>query len=103
MVYFQTKNSNLGKFWRALQWKMIVYLMGFGPILRPFDTFWGHLVYFVVPKLVDFFPVLVFCTKKNLATLTQVEQPKTPQECFFCSAKEFLKLWTDTAAPIFGR
>jgi hypothetical protein len=24
MVYFQTKNANLGKFWRALQWKMYV-------------------------------------------------------------------------------
>jgi hypothetical protein len=25
MVYFQTKNSNLGKFWRALVWKRLVY------------------------------------------------------------------------------
>jgi hypothetical protein len=25
MVYFQTKNPNLGKFWRVLQWKMLVY------------------------------------------------------------------------------
>jgi hypothetical protein len=24
MVYFQTKNPNLGKFWRALIWKMLV-------------------------------------------------------------------------------
>jgi hypothetical protein len=23
MVYFQTKNPNLGKFWRVLQWKML--------------------------------------------------------------------------------
>jgi hypothetical protein len=27
MVCFQTKNYNLGKFWRALQWKMLVYFM----------------------------------------------------------------------------
>jgi hypothetical protein len=25
MVCFQTKNPNLGKFWRVLQWKMWVY------------------------------------------------------------------------------
>jgi hypothetical protein len=24
MVYLQPKNSNLGRFWRALQWKMLV-------------------------------------------------------------------------------
>jgi hypothetical protein len=27
MVYFQTKNPNLGKFWRALVWKMLIYFM----------------------------------------------------------------------------
>jgi hypothetical protein len=27
MVYFQTENPNLGKFWRVLQWKMLVYFM----------------------------------------------------------------------------
>jgi hypothetical protein len=27
MVYFQTKNPNLGTFWRALEWKMLVYFM----------------------------------------------------------------------------
>jgi hypothetical protein len=26
MIYFQTKNPNLGKFWRVLQWKMSVYV-----------------------------------------------------------------------------
>jgi hypothetical protein len=24
MVYFQNKNPNLGKFWRALGWKMLI-------------------------------------------------------------------------------
>jgi hypothetical protein len=27
MVYFQTKNPNLGKFWSALDWKVLIYLM----------------------------------------------------------------------------
>jgi hypothetical protein len=35
MVYFQTKNSNLGKFWRALEWKRLVYFIFVWNILRP--------------------------------------------------------------------
>jgi hypothetical protein len=27
MVYFQAKNPYLGKFWRALDWKMSIYFM----------------------------------------------------------------------------
>jgi hypothetical protein len=64
MVYFQTKNPNLGKFWKVLQWKMYigifygrsVYFTAKWYILWPFGTFCGHLVYF--------FPVLVCCTEK---------------------------------------
>jgi hypothetical protein len=33
MLYFETKNPNLGKIWRVLQWKMMVH-------------FNGHLAYF---------------------------------------------------------
>jgi hypothetical protein len=29
MAYFQTKNPNLGKFWKVLQWKMLVFLLPF--------------------------------------------------------------------------
>jgi hypothetical protein len=36
MVYFQTKNPNLGKFWRALDLKMLIFLW-------PFEIFYGHL------------------------------------------------------------
>jgi hypothetical protein len=50
MVYFQTKNPNLGIFWRVLQWKMLYILWSFG----------------------IFSPVLVCCAKKNLATLILV-------------------------------
>jgi hypothetical protein len=28
MVCFQTQNPNLGKFWRALEWKMLVHFTG---------------------------------------------------------------------------
>jgi hypothetical protein len=46
MVYFQTQNSNLGKFWRSLQRKMLVYFTAIWYILRTFGIFYGHLVYF---------------------------------------------------------
>jgi hypothetical protein len=48
MVCFQTKNPNLGKFWGALQWKILVYFMTIWPILRPLEIFYSHLEYFVV-------------------------------------------------------
>jgi hypothetical protein len=49
VVYFQTKNPNLGKFWRVLQWRRCWL------ILWPFGLFYchfvgiynGHVVYFV--------------------------------------------------------
>jgi hypothetical protein len=47
MVCFQTKNPNLGKFWRVLQWKMMVYFMDTLSILRSFVIFYGHFVQFV--------------------------------------------------------
>jgi hypothetical protein len=48
MVYFQTKNSNLGKFWRALKWKYwyiyghMEYILTIWYIIWPF----GNLVVF---------------------------------------------------------
>jgi hypothetical protein len=61
MVSFQTKIPYLGKFWRALEWKMLINFMAIWNILWLFHD---HLVHFVF-----IFPVLVSCTKKNLATL----------------------------------
>jgi hypothetical protein len=49
MVWFPTKNPNLGKFWRVLHWKMMVCFMDttvFCYILWTFDTVRGNLVYF---------------------------------------------------------
>jgi hypothetical protein len=50
IVCFQTKNPNLGKFCRVLQWKMMVYFMDtftvFCYILSTFGTVRGNLVYF---------------------------------------------------------
>jgi hypothetical protein len=38
MVYFHTKTPNLGKFWWALEWKMLVYLMVIWNILWTFGN-----------------------------------------------------------------
>jgi hypothetical protein len=48
MVCFQTENPNLGKFLRALEWKIMVYFMVIWYISRSFGIFHGHLVYFKV-------------------------------------------------------
>jgi hypothetical protein len=68
MVYFQTKNPNLCHFWRVFQWKMLIYFMDIWSI---FAAIWYTLRTFgiVCGNLVIFSPVLVCCTKKNLATL----------------------------------
>jgi hypothetical protein len=39
---FQTKNTNLGKFWRVLQWKLLVY----------FVAIWKHfmVIWYIFPR-----------------------------------------------------
>jgi hypothetical protein len=48
MVYFQTKKKQLGKFWRALEWKSLVYFMAVWNlyILWPFDDLVGYFLPF---------------------------------------------------------
>jgi hypothetical protein len=62
---FQTKNRNLGKFWRALQRKMFVYFMDIRSILRSFDISYGPMFFVVIWYI---FPRVGNSTKKNLAT-----------------------------------
>jgi hypothetical protein len=47
MVYFHTKNPNLGIFRRALDWNFLMYVMAIWNILRTFGIFYDHLVHFV--------------------------------------------------------
>jgi hypothetical protein len=44
MVCFQTKNTNLGKFRRALEWRWLECFLVIWNILRPFGIFYGQLV-----------------------------------------------------------
>jgi hypothetical protein len=48
MFVFKPKYPNLGKFWRVLQWKILVHFMTIWCILVLLEIFNGHLVYFVV-------------------------------------------------------
>jgi hypothetical protein len=43
MVYFPTRNSILGKFWIALEWKMSGCFMAIWNILQPFGIIFGRL------------------------------------------------------------
>jgi hypothetical protein len=45
---FSNQKSKFGKFWRVLQWKMLVYFMDIWPLLRPIGLFYAHLAYFMV-------------------------------------------------------
>jgi hypothetical protein len=49
MVSFRAKNPNLGKFWRVLQWEMLVNFMAIWLIFSPnFGTFYPF--WYVVPR-----------------------------------------------------
>jgi hypothetical protein len=70
MVYFRTENSVLGKFWRVLQWKLLV-CVSYGNLVH-FKAVWYIIRPFVLVHLLvilNIFSVLVCCSKKNLATV----------------------------------
>jgi hypothetical protein len=66
MVSFQTKNANFGNIMEDVGMKMLLYTLVILNILRPFCIFNGHLV--ILLSFGIFFPALVYCIKKNLAT-----------------------------------
>jgi hypothetical protein len=48
MVYFQTEFPKLGKFWRVLQWNILVYFSAIWYIVLPLCIFYCHLVCVIV-------------------------------------------------------
>jgi hypothetical protein len=70
MVYFQTKNPHLGKFWRVFQWEMLVYFIAVWSILRAIGIFVANWYFYC--HLVYFFP------------FWYVEERKIWQPCFGC-------------------
>jgi hypothetical protein len=59
MAYFQTKNPNLGKFWRTLRWKMFVYFMSIWSIQLPgyFVAIW-YILHIVMWYIFSLFGML---------------------------------------------
>jgi hypothetical protein len=47
MVYFRTKNSNLGKFWRTSACQMLIHFLAVWNILRTFGTCYDYFIHFV--------------------------------------------------------
>jgi hypothetical protein len=64
---FSNQNPNLDKFWRVLQWKILVYFITIWSILRQLEIFTA--IWYILWPFGAFLSVLVFCNKKNLATL----------------------------------
>jgi hypothetical protein len=48
MVCFQTKNANLGQFWKAFDWKVFMHFMAIWNIFWRFGIFYDHLVHFFI-------------------------------------------------------
>jgi hypothetical protein len=57
MVCFQTKNNNLGKFWRAIEWKTLVYFMAIWYILWLFGNV--VVIWYLFP------PFGILCQEKS--------------------------------------
>jgi hypothetical protein len=75
MVFFQTKNPSLGKFWSALDWIMLKRFMASWNILRTSGVFYDHLVHFAI--IWDIFSGFgIKCQEKsgNPATYVKGEQ-----------------------------
>jgi hypothetical protein len=80
MVYSMTKDTNLGLFLRALEWKMFVYI----------TAIWYAVWPFCVHSLWYFFPFWYVWTKKNLVTLIKhTHPPPTPTFFKFLSCPLF--------------
>jgi hypothetical protein len=45
--FFSNQKSQFGKFWSALDWKMLIYFMAIWNILQTFGIFYDLLVHFV--------------------------------------------------------
>jgi hypothetical protein len=95
MVCFSNQKSQFGSILGVLEWKILVYIKTTWSILRPLEIFYGHLVYFVTIRYI--IPILVYCIKKNLATLVRrvrsdAALPKLLLLIWFCASKSHF--WT---------
>jgi hypothetical protein len=71
MVCFQTKKSQFGQNWEGLRLENVYIFYGYLEyFMEIWDILWSFGTFCI--RLVHFFPVLVSCSKKNLATLLRI-------------------------------
>jgi hypothetical protein len=64
---FSNQTPTFGEFWKAFEWKMIISFMTIWYTFWSFALFYGNLLHLV--DICYIIPILVYCIKKNLATL----------------------------------
>jgi hypothetical protein len=62
--FFSNQKNNLGKFWRALDLKMLLYFMAIWNILQTFGILYDHLVHFVFVRYI-FSGFGIMCEEKS--------------------------------------
>jgi hypothetical protein len=80
MEYFQTQNHNLGQFWRALEWKLLVNSMAIRKILLPFGihTLWPFGILVAIWYIFTSFGIL--CQEKSGNPVGKESLRKSPSE-----------------------
>jgi hypothetical protein len=71
---FQTKNPNLGKFWRVLQWKALVYFLAIWSTLRSVGIFVA--IWYILWSFGTFFP-LWYLNREKSGNPARESQQKT--------------------------
>jgi hypothetical protein len=72
---FKPKTPIWVNVWWVLQWEMLVYFTDLWYIVRPIGIFYAYL--YSLWSFGIWFPILICCTKKNLATLVLRRGPET--------------------------
>jgi hypothetical protein len=97
MVYYHTKNPNLGKNWRALEWSMWVYFMVDWNISQPSCIFYGNLIilwYIIWYYFFSFLPRKIWqpWLRISESTLKIIELKKVETKTFFFQPGLFKKV-----------
>jgi hypothetical protein len=93
MVCFQTKNPNLIKFWRVLQWTVMVYFIDTWSILGSFVLVYGQWVQFVVIWYI-FSRFGILCQEKSLVKLHKHTTVAAENSSMYINLGNFCNLGT---------
>jgi hypothetical protein len=74
MVPFDTKNSDSGMFWKALEWKLLLYVIIFCYFMAIWYILYPRCTYVCHEFIWYIFGVSVRCTKTRAGICSVVEQ-----------------------------